>query len=75
LKLKNVPHETRKRYKRINKITILRDLRYPDVEVEIEVDLSLKELRDIMRQIVDSHVMVQTVAQNDEYTGERNYDL
>ncbi|MGQ4646212.1 caspase, EACC1-associated type [Lyngbya aestuarii] len=50
--------------KRVKKITILRDLRFPDVEmVEIEVDLSLKELRDVMRQIVDSHVMVQRVAQ------------
>jgi hypothetical protein len=47
----------------------------PDVEVELATGLSLEGLRDIMRRVVDGHVMVQTVAPRDEYTGERDYDL
>jgi hypothetical protein len=45
------------------------------VEVEVEVDLSLEELRDTMRRVVDGHVMVQTVARHNEYMGERDYDI
>lgn len=59
----------------MDRITIVNTAPFPDVEVEIETSLSLNELRDLMRQVVDGHVMVQTVAPTDEYTGERNYDL
>lgn len=59
----------------IDKITIVNSSPFPDVELEIEVNLSLEELRDAMRQVVDGHVMVQTVARKEKYTGERNYDL
>lgn len=59
----------------IDRITIINSPPFPDVEVEIEVRLSIEELREAMRKVVDGHVMVQTVAPRDDYTGERNYDL
>ena len=58
-----------------DKITIINSPPFPDVEVELETDLLLEELRAVMRRVVDGHVMVQTVASRDEYTGERDYDL
>ncbi|MBW4627667.1 MAG: CHAT domain-containing protein [Brasilonema octagenarum HA4186-MV1] len=61
--------------KRIRKIIKRNEYRLPDMEVEIDVALSLKELRDAMRKVEDGHVMVQTVAPKDKYTGERNYSL
>jgi CHAT domain len=60
---------------KIDKITIVNSPPFPDVEIEVEVDLSLEELRDTMRRVADGHVMVQTVARNSEYTGERDYDI
>jgi hypothetical protein len=60
---------------RFDKITIVNSAPFPDVEVELETDLSLEELRAVMRRVVDGHVMVQTLARRDEYTGERDYDL
>jgi hypothetical protein len=47
----------------------------PDVDVEFESDLSLDEIIDEMRDIIDGHVMLQTVKPIGEYTGERDYDL
>lgn len=61
--------------KGFDKITIINSPPFPDVEVELETKLSLEELRAVMRRVVDGHVMVQTVAPLDEYTGERDYDL
>lgn len=58
-----------------DKITIVNSPPFPDVEVELETELSLEELRAVMRRVVDGHVMGQTVASRDEYTGERGYDL
>jgi CHAT domain-containing protein len=60
---------------RLDKITIVNSPPFPDVEVEAEADLSLEELRDTMRRVVAGHVMVQTVARRNEYTGERDYDI
>ena len=37
--------------------------------------LTLDELRSIMRDIPDGHVMVQTVQPKDRYTGERDFHL
>jgi hypothetical protein len=48
---------------------------FPDVEAAIVIVLSLEQLRDVMRQVEDGHVMVQTVAPTQDYTGKRNYDL
>ncbi|MBD2232601.1 CHAT domain-containing protein [Phormidium tenue] len=60
---------------KIDKITIVNISPFPDVEVEVEAELSLESLWDAMRQVMDGHVMVQTVAYASEYTGERNYEL
>jgi hypothetical protein len=58
-----------------DRITMTQWPPFPDVEVELEIGLSLEELRDVMRRVVDGHVMVQTVARSEEYTGERDYKL
>lgn len=47
----------------------------PDVEVEIEIGITLQELRQIMGTVPDGHVMRQTVALAAEYTGERDTEL
>jgi hypothetical protein len=48
---------------------------FPDTVVELHANLSLEELRNAMRQVEDGHVMVQTVAPAEKYTGERNFEL
>ena len=60
---------------RLDRITMTIEPPFPDVEVELEIGLSLEELRDEMRRVVDGHVMVQTLARSEEYTGERDYKL
>jgi hypothetical protein len=48
----------------------------PDTINELTVNtLTLEQLRDIMRKVVDGHVMVQTVQPKHLYTGERDFDL
>jgi hypothetical protein len=60
---------------KLDRITIINSPPFPDVEVELEIGLSLEEIRDVMRRVVDGHVMVQTIARSEEYTGERDYEL
>jgi hypothetical protein len=48
---------------------------FPDIEVEFDLNITIDKLRDLMREVEDGHVMVQTVMPIDEYTGDRNYDL
>jgi hypothetical protein len=60
---------------KFKKITIVISPPFPDVKAELEIGLDLTELRNVMRRVVDGHVMVQTVARTEEYTGERDYDL
>lgn len=48
---------------------------WPDREAEIRTDLSIYELRTYMQKVSDGHVMIQTVALKEAYTGERNYDI
>lgn len=61
-------------------ITLMRtvpDETFPDVEVELETTSSLEELREVMRRVVDGHVMLQTLrecALADNHL-ERDYDL
>lgn len=43
----------------------------PDCECEIEADMTLNELRRVIATIQDSHVMLETVAVVEDYTGER----
>ena len=59
----------------VKRIVKLNEAPFPDNEVELHVPLSLEELRDVMRMVEDGHVMVQTVAPRDTYTGERDYDV
>jgi hypothetical protein len=52
-----------------------RDAGFPDVEVELEANATLETIRNVMRDVEDGHVMVQTLracplAKN---TLERNY--
>jgi hypothetical protein len=53
------------------RITMTQEPPFPDVEVELATRLSLEELRAAMLKVVDGHVMVETVANKGEYTGER----
>lgn len=48
---------------------------YPDIEVYLEADAPLEFIRNELRKIEDGHVMVQTVAPKELYTGERDYSL
>ncbi len=43
----------------------------PDVEFEFESKLTQSELEEILEQIPDSHVMLETLKPLAEYTGER----
>lgn len=46
----------------------------PDLKVMIETNTyTAEEILDCMRQVEDSHVMIQTLAPYDQYTGERDY--
>ena len=47
----------------------------PDVVVTFYSNDTLDEIRDVMRHVVDGHVMWQTVQPVAEYTGERDYEL
>ena len=52
------------------------DSRFPDVEIKLKSKgLCLKKLRDYCSQVADGHVMWETVAEEKDYTGERNYEL
>lgn len=53
---------------------IIPDEYLPDVEVLISLgSLTLSELRDAMREVEDGHIMVQTLAPEESYTGKRDY--
>ncbi|AXK38526.1 hypothetical protein [Crenobacter cavernae] len=53
------------------------DDQFPDVEVELQTDASLEALRNVMRRVVDGHVMLQTLRECPlaENSLERDYDL
>ncbi len=58
-------------------IRAARDRRPPDCAAEIETDASLETIREVMRELEDSHVMLQTLracplSQN---SLERDFDL
>jgi hypothetical protein len=49
---------------------------FPDTISELTVKtLTLQQLRNIMRKVVDGHVMAQTVQPRHLYTGRRDFDL
>jgi hypothetical protein len=47
----------------------------PDVEVTFASALSLEALRRACENVPDGHVMAETIARADEYTGERKEKL
>ena len=49
------------------------DITVPDIEVSLISEISIDDLRYYMKQIEDSHVMIQTLNTCDKYTGERDY--
>lgn len=61
-----------------------RDFQFLYLEIECSLgdsvcsfssSLSLDEVRNIMWRVVDGHVMAQSVAVAENYTGERDFDL
>ena len=46
---------------------------FPDVDCELEIDLEIDKVREIMRLQTDSHVMIQSISDYENYTGERDY--
>lgn len=59
----------------VNIIETIKSKVYPDVAVVFESNKSLPELINLIREIEDSHVMYQTIQLEENYTGERNYEL
>lgn len=45
---------------------------FPDLEVEFESPLDLKQIKSVIRKIVDGHVMLETVQLAQNYNGERS---
>jgi len=60
-------------YMRVKSFTI-KPIGIPDVEVSFETDASLSEIKSKLREVPDSHVMLETVKPINEYTGEREED-
>lgn len=46
----------------------------PDCTAEITTDLSIADIKNVMREIEDSHVMIETITPISKYTGERKGD-
>ena len=46
---------------------------FPDVVVTFETNSSLSEIKQKLKEVPDSHVMLETVKPINEYTGEREY--
>lgn len=53
------------------------DAELPDVAVELEASVTLGALRDVMRSVVDGHLMLQTLRECrlKDNTLERDYEL
>ena len=57
-------------------LAVLRQPGFPDVEVRLVVqDMDLERLRAACRNVVDGHVMLQTVQPPNCYNGERDYSI
>ena len=52
---------------------VIPDPRIPDADANLLTTLELDQLRDEIRKVDDSHIMLQSVALKDDYTGERYY--
>ena len=53
------------------KIKIEKTSMFPDCIAEITSELSMAEIKQVMRKVPDSHVMIETIAPIAEYTGYR----
>jgi hypothetical protein len=58
-------------YMKIKSFTV-EPIGVPDVVVTFETESSLSEIKSKLKEVPDSHVMLQTVMPINEYTGERN---
>jgi len=47
---------------------------FPEIEVEVETDLTIHGLRDILLSIMDGHVMAQSINLSHRYDGERYWE-
>ena len=54
---------------------IKHDHTIPDIEVWLESDKPLEFIRNELRKVEDGHVMVQTITLEQDYTGERDYNI
>ena len=45
----------------------------PDVEVTLVTDKTKEEVIELMLEVDDSHVMIETLEPEEDYTGERDY--
>jgi len=57
------------------KYTVVQEGPFPDIEVELDSDVPLEFIRNELKKVTDGHVMVQTIALKDLYTGERDHSL
>jgi hypothetical protein len=48
---------------------------FPDVDCELEIDLEIGQVRKIMSLQKDSHVMIQSISDYENYTGERDFSI
>lgn len=50
---------------------------FPDIEIEFESDTDIEGIRNVLRQVVDGHVMIQTLrpVPLSENSLERDWDL
>ena len=55
--------------------TIMEIGQFPDTVVDLYTTMSLDEVKKEIRSIEDGHVMLQTIALEHDYTGERDYEL
>lgn len=61
---------------RLVRLNVVRRTPFPDVVCDIElVGVCHEGIREICRQVVDGHVMVETIQPKELYTGEREYGL
>lgn len=44
-------------------------------ELEFETNISIEDIRSVLEQVADSHVMNQTLSLSNQYTGIRNYNI
>lgn len=42
-------------------ISIYPDSVFPDVDIELDIDISIEQLKSLMEQIEDGHVMLETL--------------